>query len=291
MGVNSQTTASSIIDPADWIEYAAREHPQRLFLRTPAGRELSYEAVGVESARLASALRRRGVACGDRVAVRVDKCPEALRLYVGCLRVGAVFVPINVASSPHEVDYLLRDSSPRIAIVPPGERAVLAPLARRAGIQCLETLGAQGEGSLSELTRRCDPQRESMGPHDARSPAAIVYTSRTTRQSKGAILTRANLASNATVLAEAWRFTGQDVLMHTLPLFHIHGLFAAINTVLASASSILLLPKFELRSALKHMSEVTVFMGVPTHYTRLLQDPGLNREASAHLRLFVSGAR
>src|ERR1700686_1027468 len=290
MGAHPQTTASSIIDPADWVEYAAREHPHRLFLRTPAGRQLSYEALREQSARLASALMRRGVAPGDRVAARVEKSLEAVLLYVACLRMGAVFVPINVASSPHEVDYLLRDSSPRIAIVDPGERAVLAPLAERAGIQCVETLGADGEGSLSELTRLCDPERKSMGPYDARWPAAIVYTSGTTGQSKGAILTRANLASNATVLAEAWRFTGQDVLMHTLPLFHIHGLFAAINTVLASAASILLLPKFELPSALKHLSEATVFMGVPTHYTRLLQDRSLNREATAHLRLFVSGA-
>jgi malonyl-CoA/methylmalonyl-CoA synthetase len=117
-----------------------------------------------------------------------------------------------------------------------------------------------------------------------------VYTSGTTGRSKGAILTRANLASNATVLAEAWRFTGQDVLLHALPLFHVHGLFAAINTVLASASGILLLPKFELPSVLKHLTEVTVFMGVPTHYTRLLQDGGLNRAATAHMRLFVSGS-
>jgi len=290
MGVNSQPTASSVIDPSDWVEYAAREHPRRLFLSAPAGRQLTYEALRDKSASLACALQRRGVACGDRVAAQVEKSLEAVLLYVACLRMGAVFVPINVASSPNELDYLLRDSNPRIAVVPPGERAALAPLADRAGIQCVETLGADGEGSLAELTRLCDPDRKPIGPHDAHSPAAIVYTSGTTGQSKGAILTRANLASNATVLAEAWRFTGQDVLMHTLPLFHVHGLFAAINTVLASASSILLLPKFELPSALKHMCEVTVFMGVPTHYTRLLQDGGLNREATAHLRLFVSGS-
>jgi malonyl-CoA/methylmalonyl-CoA synthetase len=290
MGVNSQPTASSVIDPSDWVEYAAREHPRRPFLRTPAGRQLSYEALREKSASLASALQWRGVACGDRVAAVVEKSLEAVLLYVACLRMGAVFVPINVASSPNELDYLLRDSNPRIAIVPPGERAVLAPLTRRAGIQCLETLAADGEGSLSELARLCDPERKPMGPHDAHSPAAIVYTSGTTGRSKGAILTRANLASNATVLAEAWRFAGRDVLLHTLPLFHVHGLFAAINTVLASASSILLLPKFELPSALKHLSEVTVFMGVPTHYTRLLQDDGLNREATAHMRLFVSGS-
>src|SRR6266446_9347717 len=171
MGVNSQTTASSIIDPADWVEYGAREHPHRLFLRTPAGRQLSYEAPREHSARLASALMRRGVACGDRVAVRVEKSLEAVVLYVACLRMGAVFVPINVASSLHELDYLLRDSCPRIAIVPPGERAVLAPLADRAGIRCVGTLGADGEGSLSELTPLCAPVRKSMGPYEAGSPA------------------------------------------------------------------------------------------------------------------------
>ena len=268
MGVNSQT--SSVIDPADWVEYAAREHPRRLFLRTPAGRELSYEALREQSARLASALMRRGVASGDRVAARVEKSAEAVLLYVACLRLGAVFVPINLACTPNELDYLLCDSSPRLAVVPPGERDMLGPLADRAGIQCLETLGADGNGSLSELTRVCNSDCKALGSHDPGAPAAIVYTSGTTGRPKGAVLTRANLASNATALAAAWRFTGQDVLMHTLPLFHVHGLCAAINTVLASAASILLLPKFEVRSALQHLSAVTVFMGVPTHYTRLL---------------------
>ena len=290
MGVNFQTTASSVIDPAEWVESAAREHPHRLFLRTPAGQQLSYEALREQSARVASALMRRGVVCGDRVAARVEKSPQAVLLYVACLRLGAVFVPINPACPPNELDYLLRDSSPRLAIVPPGEGAMLAPLAERAGIHGLETLGADGEGSLPQLTRLCHPDRKALRPHDPQAPAAIVYTSGTTGRSKGAILTRANLASNATVLAEAWRFTGQDVLLHSLPLFHVHGLCAAINTVLASAASMLLLPKFELRSALQHLSEVTVFMGVPTHYTRLLQDEGLNREATAHMRLFVSGS-
>src|SRR5204863_307020 len=159
MGVNSQT--SSVIDPAEWVEYAAREHPRRLFLRTLAGRQLSYEALREQSARLASALLGRGVASGDRVAARVEKSAEAVLLYVACLRLGAVFVPINPACTPNELEYLLCDSSPRLAIVPPGERDMLAPLADRAGIQCLETLGADGNGSLSELARLCNPDRQA----------------------------------------------------------------------------------------------------------------------------------
>src|SRR5437879_9392456 len=138
MGVNFQTTASSVIDPAEWVESAAREHPQRLFLRTPAGQQLSYEALLEQSARVASALMRRGVVCGDRVAARVEKSPQAVLLYVACLRLGAVFVPINPACTPNELDYLLCDSSPRLAIVPPGERDMLGPVADRAGLRCLD---------------------------------------------------------------------------------------------------------------------------------------------------------
>src|ERR1019366_6781352 len=120
--------------------------------------------------------------------------------------------------------------------------------------------------------------------------AAIVYTSGTTGRSKGAMLTRGNLASNATALAAAWHFTTRDVLLHALPLFHVHGLFAAINTVLASGSSLLLLGGFDAAQVLRHLPSVTAFMGVPTFYTRLLQLPGLDRGSTANIRLFVSGS-
>src|SRR5581483_3406705 len=151
--------------------------------------------------------------------------------------------------------------------------------------------GADGQGSLVDLARSSPaafvaPSRDLA----ANSLAAIVYTSGTTGRSKGAMLTRGNLASNATVLAESWRFTPADVLLHVLPLFHVHGLFAAINTVLASGSSMVLLPRFEARQVLQMLPEVTVLMGVPTHYTRLLQEPGLDREVTRGMRLFVSGS-
>jgi len=233
---------------------------------------------------------RQGVVPGDRVAVQVDKSAEAVLLYVACLRMGAVFVPINVANTPNEVDYFLRDSQPRVAVIRPEDRALLEPLASRAGVAHVETLGAQGDGSLLELAEQSEADGATLQNAGANSLAAIVYTSGTTGRSKGAMLTRANLASNAAALVAAWRFTSRDVLLHTLPLFHIHGLFAAINTVLASASSVLLLPKFDAALALRHLPEVTVFMGVPTHYTRLLREGGLNREVTARVRLFVSGS-
>ena len=279
----------SVTDPADWIESAVRDQPDRLFLKTPMGRELSYACLRDRSGRFAAALMRLGVAPGDRVAVQVEKSTEAVLLYAACLRLGAVFVPINVANTPNEVDYFWRDSQPRVAIIRPADHVILEPVAAKAGLD-LETLGADAEGSLLELVRRCDESPGLALGAGANSPAAIVYTSGTTGRSKGAMLTRGNLASNASALVEAWRFTNRDVLLHTLPLFHIHGLFAAINTVLASASSLLLLPKFDAALALKYLPQVTVFMGVPTHYTRLLQQSGLNRDVTADVRLFVSGS-
>jgi malonyl-CoA/methylmalonyl-CoA synthetase len=279
----------SVTDPADWILSAAREQPDRLFLKTCMGRELCYGSLGELSGRYAAALMRRGVAPGDRVAVQVDKSTEAVLTYAACLRMGAVFVPINVANTPNEVDYFWRDSQPRLAIIRPADRAILEPIAAKAGVD-LETLGTDADGSLPELVRLCDENPGFAAASGADSLAAIVYTSGTTGRPKGAMLTRGNLASNAAALVEAWRFTNRDVLLHMLPLFHIHGLFAAINTVLASASSLLLLPKFDAGLALKHLPQATVVTGVPTHYTRLLQQAGLNRAATAHVRLFVSGS-
>jgi malonyl-CoA/methylmalonyl-CoA synthetase len=277
-------------DPDDWIEAAACSHPLRAFLNTAAGRQISYGSLREQTARFAAALRRRGVRAGDRVAVQVEKSPEAVLLYLACLRLGAVFVPINTANTPHELDYFLRDSQPHLAIVRPPDLPTLAPLARRAGVPHVETLGVEGDGSLPGLVAESHGEPDAEAAAGPSSPAAIVYTSGTTGRSKGAVLTRANLASNATALVEAWRFTGSDILLHTLPLFHVHGLFAAINTVLASASSLLLLPKFDAASVLRHLPQASVYMGVPTHYTRLLQQEALNAENTARVRLFISGS-
>jgi malonyl-CoA/methylmalonyl-CoA synthetase len=277
-------------DPAEWIESVVGDRSHRSFLTTPSGRELSYASLRSESGRFAAALLRRGVVAGDRVAVQVDKSVDAVLLYLACLRTGAVFVPINTANTPNEVEYFLRDSQPRVAVIRPADCALLEPHAAHAGVDHLETLGAEGEGSLAALAGESDGNAELPGRPGANALAAIVYTSGTTGRSKGAMLSRANLASNAAALVEAWRFTSGDVLLHTLPLFHVHGLFAAINTVLASGSSMVLLSKFDAASALKHLPRVTVYMGVPTHYTRLLLQSGLNREVTAGMRLFVSGS-
>jgi malonyl-CoA/methylmalonyl-CoA synthetase len=280
---------SAAIDLAVCVDQAAQRNPQQLFLTDPVAGTQSYAMLREQSGRIAAALMQCGVRPGDRVTVQVEKSVQAVTLYVACLRLGAVFVPINVANTVNEVEYFFADAQPQVAVIRPEDRQVIEALAVRAGVHRVETLGVQGEGSLLELAGRVDGGFEAPHP-EGDALAAIVYTSGTTGRSKGAMLTRANLASNAAVLAEAWHFTRGDVLLHTLPLFHIHGLFAAINTVLASASSLLLLSKFDAALTLQHMPKATVFMGVPTYYTRLLQHAGLNRESSAGMRLFVSGS-
>jgi malonyl-CoA/methylmalonyl-CoA synthetase len=286
-------------DPSEWIDRGVRDYPQRLFLSTPADAsqanvagvsrpaQYTYADLREQSGRIASALRGLGVEAGDRVAVRVEKSAEAVLLYVACLRLGAAFVPVNTAYSRAEVEYFLTDSKPRVAVVDPFDLPVLEPLGL---VEHLLTLGPDGSGTLVELAQRSTPELEpprGLGPN---SLAAIIYTSGTTGRSKGAMLTRENLASNASVLADSWQFSSEDVLLHVLPLFHVHGLFAAINTVLASGSSMVLMSRFDVSQAMRYLADVTVFMGVPTHYTRLLQEEGLDREATARMRLFVSGS-
>jgi malonyl-CoA/methylmalonyl-CoA synthetase len=261
----------------------------RRFLETPNGRKLSYGDVVTESARFANALAASGVKPGDRVAVQVEKSPEALLLYLGCVRAGAVFLPLNTAYTTAELDYFIGDAEPSLVVCDPAKRVALSHLAGAGAARTLATLDAQGEGSLAEKARAAAPEFEDV----ARAPsdlAAILYTSGTTGRSKGAMLTHDNLASNALTLRRYWRFSEADVLLHALPIFHTHGLFTATNTLLVSGASMIFMAKFEADELLRQMPRATAMMGVPTFYTRLLRHPGLTRQATKHIRLFVSGS-
>ncbi|HUA89992.1 MAG TPA: AMP-binding protein, partial [Steroidobacteraceae bacterium] len=235
-------------DPMDWFDAAGATHYRRLFASTPAGRRLLYADMLSETARIAAALAQCGVQPGERVLCRIEKSLDAVLLYLACLRYGAVFVPVNPAATPAEFDYLLRDAQPRLIVLDPHAGPEVAAVV--AGAPSL-TLAADGTGSLAELAERSAPLAlEHAAAAVAGAVAAIVYTSGTTGRPKGAMLTRANLASNAGALARAWRFVPDDVLLHVLPLFHVHGLFVALNTVLASGASLVLQPKFEPQAAL-----------------------------------------
>jgi malonyl-CoA/methylmalonyl-CoA synthetase len=251
------------------------------------GRRYTYADMVDASARFANVLVGLGVKPGDRVAVQVEKSFEALMLYLGTVRAGAIFLPLNSAYTPAEIEYFLGDAEPAVFVCDPAKAAALKPYADKAGAR-LETLGVSAgtlfDKQASAATGFADIDR---GPDDL---AAILYTSGTTGRSKGAMLSHDNLASNALALVEYWRFSKDDVLLHALPIFHTHGLFVATNVVLFAGASMILLPKFDPDQVMKYLPQATSMMGVPTFYVRLLQDARLTRDATKHMRLFVSGS-
>ena len=267
---------------------AAIPAPAATFIAPPGEPALTYGDMLAASARLAHVLVAQGVRPGDRVTAQVEKSPQAIFLYLACLRAGAVFMPLNAAYTLPELDYFVADAEPRLLIGAPEKAAALAPLARKAGIALL-TLGSLGDGTLMDAAA-AQPADFADIAREKDDLAALVYTSGTTGRSKGAMLTHGNLASNAQTLAKLWRFTEDDCLLHALPIFHTHGLFVATNVILLAGASMIFMAKFDAEQIMAQMPGATCLMGVPTFYVRLLQHPGLTREASAHMRLFISGS-
>jgi malonyl-CoA/methylmalonyl-CoA synthetase len=261
----------------------------RPFLLLDSGTEVTYADVESGAARYASLLAGLGLAPGDRVAVQVEKSPEALLLYLGCLRAGLAYLPLNSAYQEGEMAYFLENSEPRAVVAQPKSLPWLTKLASRLGVPHVFSLDEKGGGTLAQAVRNASPTFTTV-ERSGDDLAAILYTSGTTGRSKGAMLTHRNLASNATVLHQSWGFRPDDVLIHMLPLFHVHGLFVACHCVLMNGSAMRFHAKFDAAKALAELATSTVFMGVPTFYTRLLAEPGLNREACANMRLFVSGS-
>ncbi len=251
------------------------------------GRTYSYADMVAVSARFANALMALGVKPGDRVAVQVEKSIEALMLYLGTVRAGAIFLPLNTAYTPAEIEYFLGDAEPAVFVCDPAKAEALKPFADKAGAK-LETLGV-GTGSLLDKANAASAEFADIA-RVADDLAAILYTSGTTGRSKGAMLSHDNLASNALALVDYWRFTKADVLLHALPIFHTHGLFVATNVILFAGAAMILLPKFDPEQVFKYLPKATSMMGVPTFYVRLLQDQRLSKETTKHMRLFVSGS-
>ncbi len=251
-----------------------------------ASRRYSFRDLDTETARMAGALAGLGIAPGDRVAVQVEKSAANLILYLATIRAGGIYLPLNTAYTLSELAYFVGDAEPRLIVCDP---AAVKEARGIAGAARVETLDAAGDGSLADLARAADPGFGTV-PRAAEDLAAICYTSGTTGRSKGAMLTHRALESNARTLADVWRFTPDDVLIHALPVYHVHGLFVATNVTLMAGSSLILQPRFDADAVIAAMGRATVLMGIPTFYTRLLADPRLTREAAGGMRLFVSGS-
>jgi malonyl-CoA/methylmalonyl-CoA synthetase len=261
----------------------------KVLLETGEGTTYSYADAQARAARIARALADRGVAKGDRVAVQVDKSPEALFLYLACLRAGFVFLPMNTAYRPDEVDFLVGNAEPAAVICRPADEDTVLGIAAKHGDPLVLTLGADGRGSLTEAADAA-PADFPVVDRAADDLAAMLYTSGTTGKPKGAMLTHRNLASNGLDLQETWRFTADDVLLHALPIFHAHGLFVACHCVLLAGASMIWLPGFDRAEVLRHLPRATAFMGVPTFYVRLLAGDDFTRDVCASMRLFTAGS-
>jgi len=254
-------------------------------LLMPGGPVVHYDELAQASARTANALVRAGCRPGDRVAVQADKHWHVLALYLACLRAGLAYLPLNTAYRKSELQYFFADATPRVIVCRPETLGMVETIAHGATVLTIDAHG----GEVADRARDEAPEFATVHsqPDDL---AAILYTSGTTGRSKGASLTHRNLASNALALVEAWAFTRGDVLLHALPIYHVHGLFVAIHCALLSGARLLWLPKFDAHDVAKRLPDATVMMGVPTFYTRLLAEPTFTRERARNIRLFVSGS-
>jgi malonyl-CoA/methylmalonyl-CoA synthetase len=258
-------------------------------LEIPDGQSFTYGEVDEHSARIANLLASRGMVAGDRVAVQAEKSAHAVFLYLACLRTGAVYLPLNTSYTSEETSYFLADAQPQAMICQPERYEEALGLCRQANIPQVFTLGAAGQGNLLEACHAM-PTTFSAAPASDGDTAAILYSSGTTGKPKGAMLTQGNLAHNARTLVEAWGFTRHDVLLHALPIFHVHGLFVALHCALLSRARLLFVPCFAAGQVCSLLPRATVFMGVPTYYTRLLALPQFDQDACRNVRLLISGS-
>jgi len=264
------------------------DDPNRLAIETIDGQRISYADLMARAGRMANVLVNSGVKPGDRVAAQTEKSVPGLVLYLAAVRAGAVYLPLNTAYTLNELEYFITDAEPSLVVFDPSKAEAIGSIAAKVGAKVL-TLGADGQGSLTEAAATASPEFVTVARADD-DLAAILYTSGTTGRSKGAMLTHDNLASNSLALVDYWRFTGKDVLIHALPIYHTHGLFVASNVTLFARASMIFLPKFDPELIIQLMARATVLMGVPTFYTRLLQSPALTKETTKHMRLFISGS-
>ena len=241
------------------------------------------------TAMLANLLDSLGLPAGSRVAVQTEKSVEALMLYLAVLRAGLVYLPLNTAYQAGEIEYFIGNAEPAVVVCAPKHFAWVSRIAFSAGTAHVFTLGETRDGSLLERAAHHSDQH-TPAVKQADDLAAILYTSGTTGRSKGAMLSHGNLLSNALTLKDFWDWQPGDVLIHALPIFHVHGLFVASHGALLNGSKMIWFSRFDPKAVVARLPEATVFMGVPTLYVRLLGEPGLTHAACRHMRLFVSGS-
>ena len=258
--------------------FAPHRNNPNPFLVSDDGTVLSYATFVERAAQMAQVLATAGVRPGDRVVVQAPKTADTLALYAGSVQAGAVYLPLNTAYTDTELAYFVEDASPRLLVCDARDEARLTPLAEKVGASVLSLSSGADPGSLSGMADGQATEFETVerGPDDL---AALLYTSGTTGRSKGAMMSHRNLLSNAEVLVDLWQITGEDRLIHALPIFHTHGLFVAMNTSLLAGAEVRLMEHFDLDAILDEMPRSTLMMVVPTFYTRLLGRVDFGRDS------------
>ena len=272
-----------------FARFAAHWDPDTQLLTTPSGEEFTYRDALAKSGQVAQFLQDLGIRSGDRVSVQAQKSVDYLWLFLGCLRGGFAFHPLNPAYTKSELAYFFTDAEPALVIYDPVNKSKAHDVATASGVGQTLTMASDGSGSFRDGFQTASSARDIAvsKPHDI---AALLYSSGTTGQPKGIPLSHKNIAINAVELRDAWGFTRDDVLLHALPMFHTHGLFVALNCTLMSGSEVRYLPRFDADAVIDEMSNATVMMGVPTYYTRLLASQRLDKKTCANIRLFTSGS-
>ena len=269
--------------------------PDAVFLEDGATR-YTYADLERETARYANFYTALGIEPGERIAGQIEKSPQALFMYLGALRAGLAYLPLNTAYRQGELAYFLGDAEPRVVVCDPGSLAGFEQLSANMKGVHLYTLDEDGKGTLYDQVHVMVDTVEKHGAqfsNVARADddlAVIVYTSGTTGRSKGAMVTHGNLTSNAATLVEHWRLTDRDVLIHALPIFHVHGLFVALHPLLIAGAKIILHKKLDPKALIADLPRATLLMGVPTFYVRLLGEAGFTKELCRNMRLFISGS-
>jgi malonyl-CoA/methylmalonyl-CoA synthetase len=277
----------------DILESKFPQDRSKVCLYLPDGSTCSYEELEQKAAQVANLLRAKGVKRGDRVAMQTGKCPTSVFLYLGCLRAGAAFLPLNTAYTDKELAYFFDNARPSAIVCAPD---------RADGINAVVDFDPKPEIltlAVDTNNRDVGSMPDGMGEQpttfatetlEANDLACILYTSGTTGRSKGAMISHGNLSTNAQALHDIWHWSSEDHLIHALPVFHVHGLFVALNTMLMAGASCHFLNKFDPKEVLNLMERSTVMMGVPTFYTRLLNEEGLTKSQTSNMRLFISGS-
>ena len=258
-------------------------------LETHDGLYYSWDDLEKATAKMANLLMSLRLPEGSRVAVQVEKSPEALFLYLATLKAGLVYLPLNTAYQAAEMEYFVGNAEPAVVVCSPKNYSWIAQVAKKAGTQHVFTLGEDRTGTLLEKAAS-QPNKSKTVKRSDDDLAAILYTSGTTGRSKGAMLSHGNLGSNAEVLKKFWAWKKGDVLLHALPIFHVHGLFVASHGALLNGSKMIWLPRLDTKELIKHMPRSTIMMGVPTFYVRLLLDSAFTKKTVKNMRLFISGS-